>query len=385
MVELDHQDFADFVALQHRPASDQHLVRLAVGREIVLVPRQMRAEKRVAGEKQVTPFAVEDGGIVLVGHAGTADRLVMNETSMRGEHRIEPLFADPQAVIEIVVDDEVRLVEAAEAVEGFARGHQARAGQRDDVTLGARQSEIAGLVFRKVAEGMAALAHRRQEQAGMLDSPAGVEQQRTDRADLRALRLCEKGVEPVRVEDLDVVVQEQQEFALCRLHGEIVEARPVVRLGRRDDPVGIALQPCAPFPVGRRDILDADDLVILVGGEPAQCLDAGLDHTLSRAGRDDDRDEPFGGQRAFHAVGAGNETGMDLASDGAPLERPFERRLVMLSGIVIRFAPLAQHRGDVPDRLGLLGAAQRQIVIAVAQQLVRRAGDRADEIGAGAP
>ena len=76
---------------------------------------------------------------------------------------------------------------------------------------------------------------------------------------------------------------------------------------------------------------------------------------------------------------------MDLASDGAPLERPFERRLVMLCGIVIRFAPLAQHRGDVPDRLGLLGAAQRQIVIAVAQQLVRRAGDRADEIGAGAP
>ena len=90
MVELDHQDFADFVALQHRPASDQHLVRLAVGREIVLVPRQMRAEKRVAGEKQVAPFAVEDGGIVLVGHAGTADGLVMDESRVRRENRHAP-------------------------------------------------------------------------------------------------------------------------------------------------------------------------------------------------------------------------------------------------------------------------------------------------------
>ena len=95
---------------------------------------------------------------------------------MRREDRDQPLLPGPQAVIEIVVDDEMSLVEAAEPVEGFPPGHQARAGQRDDVALGAGQAEIAGLIFREVTEGVASLAHRREKQPGMLDPPVGVEQ-----------------------------------------------------------------------------------------------------------------------------------------------------------------------------------------------------------------
>src|SRR5207302_9767106 len=123
-------------------------------------------------------------------------------------------------------------------------------------------------------------------QAGMLDAPVGVEKERADRADLRPLRLSEQGVEPIRLDDLDIVVEEEQELALPRFRGEIVEARPVVWLGRRDDPVGVALQPIPPLAVARRNVLDTDDFVLLVAGEAAQALYAGLDHALPGAGRD---------------------------------------------------------------------------------------------------
>ena len=72
----------------------------------------------------------------------------------------------------------------------------------------------------------------------MLEAPVGVEKERADRADLRPLRLSEQRVEPIRLDDLDIVVEKEQELALRRFRGEIVEARPVVGLGRRDDPVG---------------------------------------------------------------------------------------------------------------------------------------------------
>jgi hypothetical protein len=48
----------------------------------------------------------------------------------------------------------------------------------------------------------------------MLDTPVGVEKERANRADLRPLRLLEQGVEPARLDDLDVVVEKEQELAL---------------------------------------------------------------------------------------------------------------------------------------------------------------------------
>ena len=238
---------------------------------------------------------------------------------MRRVDRHEPFALGAQAIIEVVVDDQMRLVEPAEPGEGFTPRHQARAGQRDDVALGARQAEIAGLVFREIAEGVAPLAHRGEEQAGMLDAPVGVEKERADRADVWPLRLSEQRVEPIRLDDLGIVVEKEQELALGRFRGEIVEARPVVGLGRRDDPVGVALQPIPPLAVGGRNIFDTDDFIFLVAGEAAQALDAGLDHALRGAGRDDDRDKPFCRERALDAIGAGNKAGPHLAGDAAPL------------------------------------------------------------------
>src|SRR5260370_31875926 len=87
MVELDDENLANFIAAQRRPAGDQELRRLVVDREIVMVLRQMRAEIRIAGKKEIAPFPVEDRRIVIVVERGPADRLVMNERGMRRINR----------------------------------------------------------------------------------------------------------------------------------------------------------------------------------------------------------------------------------------------------------------------------------------------------------
>ena len=172
--------------------------------------------------------------------------------------------------------------------------------------------------------------------------------------------------------------------------GEVAEPRPVERLPGGDHPVGIAAQPAAPFlPILGRDVLDADDFVIAVGGHPAQRIDAFLDHALRGAGRNDDRDQPGFCQNPLQAIGTGNRTVADFTGDAAPIERPLECLFRLFPGVFqvidAGLRALAQHRRNVPDCLGRLGAAQHQIVFAMAQQYLARVCDHSDQIGARAP
>ncbi len=80
-----------------------------------------------------------------------------------------------------------------------------------------------------VAEGVARLADRGEKHPGVLHSPVGIKQQRPDHPDLGPLHLLQQRVEPAGVDDFDVVVEEQQVFALGLGRGEVVEARPVER------------------------------------------------------------------------------------------------------------------------------------------------------------
>src|SRR5712671_5826897 len=107
-----------------------------------MVFRQMRIEKRIAREEEIAPFAVEDRGIVIVLERGSADRLAVNERGMRGIDVDQPAPPGPQGEIDVVVDDRLRFVEAAERIEGLAPGQQARPGNGDDVALGQGEAEI---------------------------------------------------------------------------------------------------------------------------------------------------------------------------------------------------------------------------------------------------
>ncbi len=54
---------------------------------------------------------------------------------------------------------------------------------------------------------------RGKEHAGVLHLAVGIQQLRTDDADLGPLRMFQQRIEPVGLDDLDVVVQEQQVLA----------------------------------------------------------------------------------------------------------------------------------------------------------------------------
>ena len=143
-----------------------------------------------------------------------AGRFVVDQRCMR---RVDGQLAGlvrAQAEIQVVVDDLVRFVEAAERLEDVAAHQHAGAGHRDDVALGQRQAEIARVVRRREAEGVARDARRREEHAGVLHLAVRIQQLRPDDRHFRPLRMFQQGVQPVRLDDLDVVVEEQQVFAV---------------------------------------------------------------------------------------------------------------------------------------------------------------------------
>ena len=65
-----------------------------------------------------------------------------------------------------------------------------------------------------------------------------IQQKRTDDPYLRPLPVLEQYVQPILLQDLDIVVQEQEIFPVSGIGRPVVEARPVERLGDIDDVVG---------------------------------------------------------------------------------------------------------------------------------------------------
>ena len=63
-------------------------------------------------------------------------------------------------------------------------------------------------------ERMTGVAVQAERRAGVLDRAVGVQQQRRHGADLGAQRLLEQRLDPLRIDDLGVVVEEHQHVGL---------------------------------------------------------------------------------------------------------------------------------------------------------------------------
>ena len=250
--------------------------------------------------------------------------------------------------------------------------HQhAGAGHRDDIALRQRQAEIAGFVGRGEAERVARDAPRGEEHAGVLHLAVGIQQLRPDHRHLRPLHMFEQRVQPVRLHHLDVVVQEQQILARRRRHAAVVEMRPVERIRHRHDLVGVLLQPDLPRDLPVRNVVDADDLEVAIGGALAQRLDAGLDVAPRGAGRDDDRHHAGYRLRSPEAPGARCRAGQHLGRDAAPCRGARQRRRLQ-----------SPHRRSAACRAGTAGLAHGAPVppaprIAARHRIRRPAADRA--------
>ena len=150
-------------------------------------------------------------------------------------------------------------------LESSAPRQHAGAGHGETLRGRQSQTEIAGIASPCEAKCMAA-ALRRQKDAGVLHAAVGIKRAGADDADLRPLLHVPAARRASRVDDLDVVIEEQQEFAT---------RFPAARLLKRDqlNASSIAITWSAFSRSQRfqcrllgRDVLDTDDLEIRIGG-----------------------------------------------------------------------------------------------------------------------
>ena len=294
------------------------LGRLVVRAVVVGVARQTRVEVGIAGGEQRAPPRLEVPQIEDILQPVAAGRLVVHQRGVWREHDQLPGAMRAQAEVEVVVDDLVRFLEATERFVDAAPHQHAGAGHRNDIALCQGQAEVTRFVGRGEAERVARDATCRQEHTGVLHLAVGIQQLRPDHRHLRPLRMFQQRVQPIRLDHLDVVVQEQQILAGCRLDPAVVELRPVERLRHRHDPVGVLLQPDLPRDLTGGNVVDADDLEVAIRRAIPQRLDAGLDVAARGAGRDDDRHHPGRGRRSPQPPCAGRGAGQHLGRDAAP-------------------------------------------------------------------
>ena len=230
------------------------------------------------------------------------------------------------------------------------------------------------------------------EHPGVLDLAIRVEQLRADGGNILELRLIEQGFEPVFLNDLDVVVEEQEMGTRRLAGGNVVETRPVERLQDLDDDVAILPEPGLPFVVLIENVVDTDDLDVLVAGDVAEALDAGPDQSARRAGRNDDGDDRVDPGPWPASVGRRYAAVLDDPIELTPRQGAPE-------GLDFRFGKLdrcriafGQHALHVVHGLGVLGQRQHEVVVCrrivderadvrAAHQLDGRAPGTTDVIG----
>ena len=129
--------------------------------------------ERIAEPEGVAPDVIEPRLVENVVHFRAARHLVVGEGRVR---RIDDAQTRPphsQAHVDVIVDDRMLLVEAADLIESGAAHKHAGARQRRDVALGDREAEGAEFIALGEAEGVAAAAFD-QIKPGMLHAPVWV-------------------------------------------------------------------------------------------------------------------------------------------------------------------------------------------------------------------
>ncbi len=156
----------------------------------------------------------------------------MEQLRERREHDAVAEFAKTQAQIEIVEGDgEMRLVQPADLVEHAAPDGETGARHRQHA---ARHGDLA-VMARLGPSGEAQHMRRRdagaEQDAGMLQRAVRVQQFRPDRADIGAQRVADQFAQPCRVDHLDIVVEQHDDFAARLRHRRVVDGGEVERAG----------------------------------------------------------------------------------------------------------------------------------------------------------
>ena len=219
-----------------------------------------------------------------------------------------------------------------------------------------------------------------EDDSGVLDCPAGVQQLRPHGADLRAQGVLQHPLQPIGSDDLRIVVDEGQGLTAGLARRVVVDGGVVERpVPMQKADAGETRQACVGFLGLGGDAagVHQQNLPIgVVGGEEG--FDAPAKQARLVLGRDDDRN-----QRPSHGVPdllrPRGRPRPDLGADADPVE-------VLLHGPDVggvvrrsRGPVVVKHQGNVANVVGFLGDAQRKVVRRGRAECGAKPADFADE------
>ncbi|MEI9905145.1 MAG: hypothetical protein WDN06_15180 [Asticcacaulis sp.] len=266
----------------------------------VVAPEPHRIEDRTAGRLGITvvkhrqfAFAPHLLRQVIVAPARLTF-LVQQGSLRRIDHfqAARPRFQTQVDVIER--DGESLLIEAAKRIEQRASDHQAGAGDGIDLSGRGDQRMLAPLSLSHAAPRMTRSRDQVRRHAGVLKVARRVQQAGADDTHIRTGREGEHGAEPVAVQRLNVVIEEQQRIVPGLAGAKIAQFGEVERRVVADDAnVGPGRKPLQARQHGRvgRAIVDDDD--VLHNRAQAKRGHAGRHKIGMGLGRDDDGDRRF--------------------------------------------------------------------------------------------
>lgn len=212
----------------------------------------------------------------------------------RADHTPAPR-ARAQAKVEIVVGDREMLgFQPAHCLEHRATQGHAGTGHRRDTARLAQHPAMPRIIACGTTAKMRGDRARTDRHASVLQRPVRIQQPRADDADVRLLRQHDHLVQPRRVDDIDIVVEQHNDFAACMADAGVVHGRPVERPGMRQDAhAWVGSQACqqargAAFPAV---VVHDEQLDRLVIGAVQNPLDAAGKQRGTVAGGDNDGDE----------------------------------------------------------------------------------------------
>src|SRR5918997_5394548 len=121
----------------------------------------------------------------------------------------------------------------------------------------------------------------------MLDPAVGIEKPGPNAPDLGSLGRLEHRLQPPAGDHLRVVVEKKYVLSFGVGDGEVVDPRVVERLPERDDPVGYRVEVFERLPVAAV-VVDDQQLVVAIGRQPLQALQATFEVGYVVSRRDDD-------------------------------------------------------------------------------------------------
>ena len=204
--------------------------------EVCLSEGECRAVVRVAVAEDVLPggaegedFRVEAGELLRGVFHAAGLRFVVVELRVWVIHDELSEGANLHAVVDVVEGNGELLGEAADRIEEAALREEAGCGDTGVVLDALRTVHVAEIRVVGAYEGGTGDATHAHDHAGVLDVFVRVQEACAADADVFALYVADHFIDGIRVDLLDVVVQEEQVLAVRELNTVVVDRRVVER------------------------------------------------------------------------------------------------------------------------------------------------------------